>query len=142
VGRIYDWYRKDRGVSHIPGPEDPGVQSVREIYYYYKKFGYDTEVMGASFRNTEEILELAGCDLLTISPSLLGELEKMEDSVERKLDASDAAVMDLKKVHLDERKFRWMHNENAMAVEKLSDGIRKFTADLLKLQEYISGQMK
>ena len=142
VGRIYDWYKKERGVSHIPGPEDPGVQSVREIFHYYKKFGYKTEVMGASFRNTEEILELAGCDLLTISPSLLGELEQMKDPVVKKLDEEQSASMDLKQIHLDEKAFRWMHNENAMAVEKLSDGIRRFTADLMKLQEYISGQMK
>jgi transaldolase len=142
VGRIYDWYKKDLGVDHIPGPEDPGVHSVREIFHYYKKFGYKTEVMGASFRNTEEILELAGCDLLTISPSLLGELEQMQGTVERKLDAGSVASMDLKKIHLDEKSFRWMHNENAMAVEKLSDGIRRFTADLLKLQTYISDQMK
>ena len=142
VGRIYDWYKKERGVSHIPGSEDPGVHSVREIFHYYKKFGYKTEVMGASFRNTEEILELSGCDLLTISPSLLGELEKMQDPVLKKLDQELSASMDLKQIHLDEKSFRWMHNENAMAVEKLSDGIRKFTADLLKLQAYISSQMK
>jgi transaldolase len=142
VGRIYDWYRKERGVSHIPGSEDPGVQSVREIYHYYKKFGYRTEVMGASFRNTDEILELAGCDLLTISPSLLGELEQLEIQVEKKLDEQGSASMEMEKIHLDEKRFRWMHNENPMAVEKLSDGIRRFTSDLLKLQQFISGRMK
>jgi transaldolase len=142
VGRIYDWYRKERGVDHIPGSEDPGVQSVREIYHYYKKFGYRTEVMGASFRNTEEILELAGCDLLTISPTLLGELEELEVEVERKLDAHGSASMEMEKLHLDEKRFRWMHNENPMAVEKLSDGIRRFTSDLLKLQQFISDLMK
>ncbi len=141
VGRIYDWYKKERGVSYIPGPEDPGVQSVREIYHYYKKFGYRTEVMGASFRNTEEILELAGCDLLTISPALLGELEKMEVQVERKLAEEMSGEMELDQIHLDERGFRWMHNENPMAVEKLSDGIRRFTSDLLKLQDYIMERM-
>jgi len=142
VGRIYDWYRKERGVAHIPGPEDPGVQSVREIFHYYKKFGYRTEVMGASFRNTEEILELAGCDLLTISPALLGELEKSDIPVEKRLDGNESGSMDLKKINLDEKGFHWMHNENPMAVEKLSDGIRKFTADLLKLQDYLADRMK
>jgi transaldolase len=141
VGRIYDWYKKERGVPHIPGPEDPGVHSVREIFHYYKKFGYKTEVMGASFRNTEEILELAGCDLLTISPALLGELEKSDAPVVKRLDANESGSMDLKKISLDEKGFRWMHNENPMAVEKLSDGIRRFTADLLKLQDYLAGCM-
>jgi len=142
VGRIYDWYRKERGVSHIPGPEDPGVQSVKDIFHYYKKFGYKTEIMGASFRNTEEILELAGCDLLTISPSLLGELEKMEVPVERKLVETSSGSMEMEMIHLDEKSFRWMHNENPMAVEKLSEGIRRFTSDLVKLQQLISGRMK
>jgi len=142
VGRIYDWYRKERGVPYIPGAEDPGVLSVREIFHYYKKFGYKTEVMGASFRNTEEILELAGCDLLTISPALLGELEKSEAPVVKRLDENESGSLDLKKINLDEKGFRWMHNENPMAVEKLSDGIRKFTADLLKLQEYLAVRMK
>jgi transaldolase len=98
--------------------------------------------MGASFRNTEEILELAGCDLLTISPTLLGELEELEVEVERKLDAHGSASMEMEKLHLDEKRFRWMHNENPMAVEKLSDGIRRFTSDLLKLQQFISDLMK
>ena len=142
VGRIYDWYKKERGVSHIPGPEDPGVQSVKDIFHYYKKFGYKTEIMGASFRNTEEILELAGCDLLTISPSLLGELEKMEVPVERKLVETSSGSMEMEMIHLDEKSFRWMHNENPMAVEKLSEGIRRFTSDLVKLQQLISGRMK
>lgn len=141
VGRIYDWYRKERGVDHIPGAEDPGVHSVRDIYHYYKKFGYRTEVMGASFRNTEEILELAGCDLLTISPGLLGELEKMEIEVRPKLNENAAASMDIRKISLDEKGFRWMHNEDPMAVEKLSDGIRRFTADLLKLEQYVNQRM-
>jgi transaldolase len=137
VGRIYDWYRKEMGVDHIPGSEDPGVRSVKEIYHYYKKFGYKTEVMGASFRNTEEILELAGCDLLTISPALLGELEQSNTPVEKKLDEDFSMSMEIKKINLDEKRYRWMHNENPMAVEKLSDGIRKFTADLVKLEEFI-----
>lgn len=141
VGRIYDWYRKERGVDHIAGPEDPGVLSVKEIFNYYKKFGYKTEVMGASFRNTEEIIELAGCDLLTISPALLGELEKSEGELARKLDAAAAADMDLEKVHLDQKAFLWMHNEDAMAVEKLSDGIRKFAADLVKLEKAIGTEL-
>jgi len=141
VGRIYDWYRKEKGVDHIPGPEDPGVISVRDIFYYYKKFDYRTEVMGASFRNTEEIVELAGCDLLTISPSLLGELEKKEGVLVRKLNAADATGLDLEKVHLDQKDFLWMHNEDAMAVEKLSDGIRKFTADLIKLEKFIGTEL-
>jgi len=141
VGRIYDWYRKERGVDHIAGPEDPGVLSVKEIFNYYKKFGYKTEVMGASFRNTEEIIELAGCDLLTISPALLGELEKSEGELARKLDAAAAADMDLEKIHLDQKAFLWMHNEDAMAVEKLSDGIRKFAADLVKLEKAIGTEL-
>jgi len=141
VGRIYDWYRKERGVVHIPGKEDPGVISVHFIYNYYKKFGYRTEVMGASFRNTEEIIELAGCDLLTISPTLLAELEKMSGNLERKLDPVNALKQDMIKIHLDEKSFRWMHNEDAMAVEKLGEGIRRFTADLLKLEKSIAEKL-
>ncbi|MFC2115664.1 transaldolase [Bacteroidota bacterium] len=137
VGRIYDWYKKDRGVDHIPGSEDPGVLSVREIYDYYKKFGYQTEVMGASFRNSEEIIELAGCDLLTISPALLAELEETEGELERKLKPEEAMLSDMDKVSLDEKAFRWMLNENAMATEKLSEGIRRFNADLKKLKQMI-----
>lgn len=138
VGRIYDWYKKARGVDHIPGREDPGVLSVREIYNYYKKFGYPTEIMGASFRNTEEITELAGCDLLTISPQLLGELEAAEGMLDRKLDPETAVNADIiRKTVMDEKTFRWMLNENAMATEKLAEGIRRFYADLLKLKEFI-----
>jgi transaldolase len=142
VGRIYDWYRKERGVDHIPGEDDPGVQSVKKIYHYYKKFGYTTEVMGASFRNIGEITELAGCDLLTISPDLLGELEDTEMELVRKLDPSDSAKTDFERISLDEKAFRWMHNEDPMAVEKLSDGIRKFTADLVRLEEYIGATIR
>jgi len=141
VGRIYDWHKKERGVDHIPGKEDPGVLSVHKIYNYYKKFSYETEVMGASFRNTEEIMELAGCDLLTISPSLLGELEEMEGNLEVKLDPKKATSLDMEKIHLDEKEFRWMHNTDAMAVEKLSEGIRKFTADIEKLEALVAKQL-
>jgi len=141
VGRIYDWYRKERGVDHILASEDPGVLSVKKIYHYYKKFGYKTEVMGASFRNMGEIVELAGCDLLTISPGLLGELEKSLGTLEKKLDPKASVHMDLKQITLDEKDFRWMHNEDAMAVEKLSDGIRKFTSDLIRLEEFVGKRM-
>jgi len=142
VGRIYDWHRKKQGVDHIPGSEDPGVLSVKKIFHYYKRFGYKTEVMGASFRNTEEIVELAGCDLLTISPVLLGELENTERNLDKKLDVAESITMELVKITLDEKYFRWMHNEDAMAIEKLSDGIRRFTADLIRLEEFVGGKMK
>ena len=137
VGRIYDWHRKDRGVDHIPGAEDPGVHSVKNIFHYYKKFGYRTEVMGASFRNTGEITELAGCDLLTISPALLGELESTQAPLVKQLDGSESKHMDIERISLDEKAYRWMHNEDPMAVEKLSDGIRRFTADLVKLEDFV-----
>jgi transaldolase len=137
VGRIYDWYKKERGVDHIPGHEDPGVQSVKEIYTYYKKFGYETEVMGASFRNIEEIQELAGCDLLTISPKLLKELYNTEGTLDKKLDPENARQSNIEKISIDEKAFRWMHNEDVMATEKLAEGIRKFTADIIKLEEEI-----
>ena len=130
VGRIYDWHRKDRGVDHIPGAEDPGVHSVKNIFHYYKKFGYRTEVMGASFRNTGEITELAGCDLLTISPALLGELESTEAPLVKQLDGSESKHMDIERISLDEKAY-------PMAVEKLSDGIRRFTADLVKLEDFV-----
>jgi transaldolase len=137
VGRIHDWYVKERGVKDIPATEDPGVHSVDQIYHYFKKFDYRTEVMGASFRNIGEITELAGCDLLTISPELLGELQKQEGTLTRKLSAETARAQKLEKIHLDEKTFRWMLNEDAMATEKLADGIRRFNADLTKLKEYI-----
>lgn len=137
VGRIYDWYCKNRGVEHIDAKEDPGVHSVTTIYNYYKKFGFETEVMGASFRNAGEIKELAGCDLLTISPKLLGELHKEEGSLEKKLDEEKAKAMDLEKVSYNEKQFRWELNENAMATEKTAEGIRHFTADIRKLEEYV-----
>lgn len=137
VGRILDWHKKNTG-KEFSGAEDPGVISVTEIYNYYKKFGYKTEVMGASFRNTGEILELAGCDLLTISPALLQELADSEDPVERKLDEASAAESDLKKVSLDEKSFRYEMNEDAMATEKTAEGIRNFAADIVKLEKLIA----
>lgn len=141
VGRIYDWHKKERGVDHIPGNEDPGVRSVHKIYNYYKKFGYETEVMGASFRNTEEIMELAGCDLLTISPTLLGELEEMEGELQVRLDPKKSTTEEMEQLHLDEKGFRWLHNTDPMAVEKLGDGIRKFTSDIEKLEELVAGNL-
>lgn len=137
VGRILDWYKKAENVSEYPPQEDPGVKSVTQIYYYFKKFGYKTQVMGASFRNVEEILELAGCDLLTISPQLLGELESSEGDLPRKLDPSKASHSHIEKINLDEKLFRLMLNENAMATEKLSEGIRKFAEDAQKLEMQI-----
>jgi transaldolase len=137
VGRIYDWYKKERGVADIPASEDPGVASVVRIYEYYKKFGYGTEVMGASFRNTGQITELAGCDLLTISPQLLEELEGTEGALPRKLDPETARTRRIEKVDLDEKGFRFMLNQDAMATEKLAEGIRSFTADLVKLEEHL-----
>lgn len=136
VGRIYDWYRKERGVKDIPADEDPGVASVTRIYDYYKKFGYKTQVMGASFRKVDQIVHLAGCDLLTISPDLLEQMEKADGSVPRRLSADSAKTSDAQKIHLDEKTFRWMHNEDAMATEKLAEGIRKFYADARKLEQY------
>jgi len=137
VGRILDWYKKSLGVDSIPAPEDPGVKSVTHIYSYYKKFGYKTEIMGASFRNTGEIIELAGCDLLTIAPKLLGELQKDDGKLVRKLDPEAAKKADIKKISLDEKTFRWMLNEDQMATEKLSEGIRAFSADLVKLEKFL-----
>lgn len=136
VGRILDWHKKSTGKDFI-GAEDPGVKSVTEIYTYYKKFGYKTEVMGASFRNKGEILELAGCDLLTIAPALLGELKASSDTVVRKLDPAKAATADLKKVSFDEKAFRFALNEDAMATEKTAEGIRLFSADIVKLEQLI-----
>lgn len=137
VGRIYDWYKAETGEDY-EGAEDPGVLSVRRIFNYYKKFGHETEVMGASFRKTSQILELAGCDLLTISPDLLEELNTMEEKVERKLTSEDALNEPIEKLELDEKQFRWLLNEDAMATEKLAQGIRVFAADLKKLREMIT----
>ncbi len=136
VGRILDWYKAKYGKDY-PASEDPGVVSVREIYYYYKKFGYTTEVMGASFRSKGEILELAGCDALTISPSLLHELKSSNDPLERKLRPDAASEFKIERLGLDEKRFRWLLNENAMATEKLSEGIRLFNADAKKLEQFI-----
>lgn len=140
VGRILDWYKAKTGKDYAPA-EDPGVRSVREIYAYYKKFGYPTEVMGASFRNKGEILELAGCDLLTISPQLLGELKSSEEPVERKLSLERFESEKIERLELDEKKFRWLLNENAMATEKTAEGIRLFHADAIKLEQFIAAHL-
>jgi transaldolase len=136
VGRIYDWYKKSTG-QETTGADDPGVQSVKRIYTYYRKFGHATEVMGASFRNTSQILELAGCDLLTISPDLLQKLAETDAPVERKLSPEAARSSDIAKLDLDEKRFRLMLNDDAMATEKLSEGIRLFCADSVKLEKII-----
>jgi transaldolase len=140
VGRILDWYKASTKKDYAP-TEDPGVQSVTEIYNYYKKFGYTTEVMGASFRNKGEITELAGCDLLTISPNLLAELAASDEPIEKKLDASKARNLDLEKIQLDEKTFRFQLNEDAMATEKTAEGIRKFAADIVKLESVIAAKL-
>ena len=137
VGRIYDYYKKERG-GDMPIAEDPGVHSVTRIYNYYKKFGYKTQVMGASFRKVEQIIELAGCDLLTISPDLLDLLEKASGEITPKLTVASARASAEEKISLDEKSFRWMHNEDAMAVEKLADGIRRFNEDARKLEKWAS----
>ncbi|MDD4697291.1 MAG: transaldolase [Fermentimonas sp.] len=141
VGRILDWYKKERGVEEIPSAEDPGVLSVKNIFNYYKKFGYKTQVMGASFRNIGEITELAGCELLTIAPKLLKELESTEGVLGRKLSEEDAKQSDFEKISLDEKSFRWLMNEDPMATEKLAEGIRNFTKDLLKLEKQIASRL-
>jgi len=139
VGRILDWHKKNAGRDFAPA-EDPGVKSVTQIYTYYKKFGYPTEVMGASFRNKGEILELAGCDLLTISPALLGELKASQEPVVRKLDPAAAAAADIGRVSFDEKAFRFALNEDAMATEKTAEGIRLFSADIVKLEQLIAAK--
>src|SRR5882672_5929836 len=141
VGRIYDWYKKENKRDYS-GPEDPGVQSVQEIYTYYKKFGYKTEVMGASFRNTGQIRELAGCDCLTISPELMKELAESQEPLARKLDPEKAKSAKIDKLEMDEKKFRWLLNENAMAYEKTGEGIRKFAADVVKLEKFVASKIK
>ena len=140
VGRILDWHKKNAGKDFAPA-EDPGVRSVREIYAYYKKFGHPTEVMGASFRNAGEILELAGCDLLTISPQLLSELHKKHEPVEQKLSPEWAKTQEVKKLTVDEPNFRFLLNEDAMATEKTAEGIRLFAADSRKLWDYLRGRV-
>ena len=140
VGRIYDWYKKEMKRDYT-GAEDPGVQSVTEIYTYYKKFDIPTEVMGASFRNVGQILELAGCDCLTISPELMEELSKSKEPVERKLTPEKAKSAKIEKLELDEKTFRWMLNDNAMAYEKTGEGIRKFAADVVKLEKFVTSKL-
>ena len=141
VGRIYDWYKKQNGGAEISPDQDPGVASVTRIYNYYKKFGYKTQVMGASFRNMNQIIYLAGCDLLTISPELLDQLEQTRGTLDRKLDPSNAKASKEELLHLDEKTFRWMHNEDAMATEKLAEGIRKFNSDARRLEEFALSQV-
>ena len=140
VGRIYDWYKAANKRDYV-GPEDPGVQSVNEIYTYYKKFDIATEVMGASFRNVGQIRELAGCDCLTISPELMKELSESTEPLERKLDPEKAKSAKIDKLELDEKKFRWLLNENAMAYEKTGEGIRKFAADVVKLEKFVATKL-
>jgi len=140
VGRILDWHKKNTGKDYAAA-EDPGVLSVGAIYNYYKKFGHQTQVMGASFRNVGEIQELAGCDLLTISPPLLAELQKNTNPLPRKLNPETAAQSDLTKLELDEKRFRWLFNEDAMATEKTAEGIRLFNADAQKLEKLIAGKL-
>jgi transaldolase len=140
VGRIYDWYKKEMKRDYT-GPEDPGVQSVSEIYTYYKKFNILTEVMGASFRNIGQIRELVGCDCLTISPELMKELSESTEPLERKLDPEKVKSAKIDKLQLDEKKFRWLLNENAMAYEKTGEGIRKFAADVVKLEKFVASKI-
>jgi transaldolase len=137
VGRILDWHKKNDGVSSYPPSEDPGVKSVRSIYNYYKKFDYKTQIMGASFRNKDEITELAGCDLLTIAPKLLEELQESNEPLVRKLSPVDAKKENIERIVMNEPIFRYMLNDNAMAVEKLAEGIRNFAKDFVKLEEYV-----
>ncbi len=138
VGRIMDWFKAKTGQEYVP-QEDPGVLSVQGIYNYYKKFGYKTEVMGASFRNKGEIVELAGCDLLTISPGLLSELQSSSDPVEQKLSVESAQAMNIERIEITEKSFRWMMSEDAMATEKTAEGIRNFAVDIRKLETMIQG---
>jgi len=140
VGRIYDWYKKENKRDYA-GPEDPGVQSVNEVYNYYKKFCYKTEVKGASFCQAGQNRELAGCDLLTISPELMKELSELFEPIERKLDPEKAKSAKIDKLELDEKKFRWLLNENAMATEKTAEGIRKFAADVVKLEKFVASKL-
>jgi transaldolase len=137
VGRILDWYKKDTGKDY-QGADDPGVQSVTEIYNYFKKFGYKTQVMGASFRNTGEIRELAGCDLLTIAPKLIEEMGAIYEDLPRKLDPANAKLMNIEKIHMDEATFEKMHAANRMAHDKLKEGIEVFSEDLEKLEHLLA----
>jgi len=141
VGRILDWYKKDTGRDSYPAAEDPGVVSVTEIYNYYKKFGYNTEVMGASFRNLGEITELAGVDLLTIAPALLDELQSTEGDLPQKLNAANAAAMDIEKINMDKATFEKMHAADPMATEKLAVGIDGFAKALEVLEELLANRL-
>ena len=141
VGRILDWYKKAEGKDYYPPAEDPGVQSVTQIFNYYKQMGIPTQIMGASFRNVEEILELSGCDLLTIAPKLLQQLEGSQALVTRKLDPINSASLPMEKMQLDEKAFRWMLCENAMATEKLYEGIRNFAKDTVKLEKLLEHRL-
>jgi len=136
-----DWNKKNAGVDGYKPSEDPGVISVTNIYNYYKKYGFKTIVMGASFRNVEEILELAGCDRLTIAPALLEKLTNNTDEVVQKLDATKSSSLDIEKVDMSENTFRWMLNEDAMATEKLAEGIRNFAIDIVKLEDVIKSKI-
>jgi transaldolase len=140
VGRILDWFKKSTGKDY-GAAEDPGVQSVTQIYNYYKHFGYTTEVMGASFRNKGEITELCGCDLLTISPGLLGELAASEDAITPKLNAANAKSLKIERIGSDEKTFRWLLNEDAMATEKTAEGIRNFAKDIVKLETMVKAAL-
>mmetsp|Transcript_25662 Transcript_25662/g.46467 ORF Transcript_25662/g.46467 Transcript_25662/m.46467 type:complete len:330 (-) Transcript_25662:159-1148(-) len=141
VGRIMDWHKKNEGVDGFEPSKDPGVLSVASIYNYYKKYGYKTVVMGASFRNVGEIVELAGCDKLTIAPALLDKLMASTEPIMKKLDAEEASNMDISKIDMDEKTFRWMMNQDAMATEKLAEGIRGFTADIEKLEKIVKSKI-
>jgi transaldolase len=141
VGRILDWYKKDTGRDSYPAAEDPGVLSVTSIYNYYKKFGYKTEVMGASFRNIGEITELAGCDLLTISPGLLTELQNTVTELPRKLDPAKVANLSIAKISIDKATFDQMHNADRMASDKLAEGIDGFTKALISLEKLLAERL-
>jgi transaldolase len=141
VGRIYDWYKKSKGVADIPIAEDPGVASVERIYTYYKKYDYKTQVMGASFRKADQIRMLAGCDLLTISPDLLEELDAAQGELPRKLSVEQAKAANVERISLDEKSFRWLHNEDAMGTDKLAEGIRAFNVDGRKLEAYAQKEL-
>jgi len=140
VGRILDWHKKSTGKDYA-ATEDPGVLSVTQIYNYYKHFDYTTEVMGASFRNKGEITELCGCDLLTISPGLLGELQATEEAITPKLNAANAKSLKIERIGSDEKTFRWLFNEDAMATEKTSEGIRNFAKDIVKLENLVAAAL-
>jgi transaldolase len=142
VGRIYDWYKKSKGVADIPIADDPGVASVERIYTYYKKYDYKTQVMGASFRKVEQVKELAGCDLLTISPDLLEKLSNTEGEVTPRLTVAKAKAATIERVAMNEKIFRWMQNEDAMASDKLAEGIRVFNVDARKLEAFAAAEIQ